>query len=55
MVLMTGKEAGTRKTGQKTYVRLADCVECVNAPMSCLADLHDFAKRATPNDFEELK
>ena len=55
MVLVTGKEADTRQTGQKTYVRLADCLECVNAACVPLADLHYFAKRATPNDFEEFK
>ena len=34
---------------------LADGLECVDAPCVSLADLHNFAKRAPSDDFEQLK
>lgn len=36
-------------------MRLADRLECVDAPCVPLANLHNFAKRATSDDFEQLK
>ena len=36
-------------------MRLADCLERIDAPCVPLADLHNFSKRATSDDFEQLK
>jgi hypothetical protein len=49
---MSGKRNEEGESEEGTYLSLADHLERVDAPRIPLADLHDFAKRATSDDFE---